>query len=80
MNEFRKVGVSGGLDVKGLKGSLIKGSLKVLGKLIKGFLFGINSGIRHLVVPYFEEINSLTLTHLVQGGYDFDLRWNRVWN
>ena len=62
LNEFSKVRVGSGFDVEG-----VEGSLEVFGEFIEGFLFGINGGIGHLVIPHFWEVNASTLTHPVQG-------------
>ena len=68
LGEFSEVGAGGGFDVEG-----VEGGFKVFSKFIKGFFFGINGGIGHSVVPHLREVNASTLTHLVQGSYDFDL-------
>ena len=68
LGEFSKVGVSSGFDVKG-----IESGFKVFGKLIEGLFFGINGGVGHSVIPHFREVNTSTLTHLVQGSHDFNL-------
>ena len=67
LGEFSKVEVSSGFDVKG-----VEGGFEVFGKFIKGLFFGINGGIGHSVIPHFGEVNTSTLTHLVQGSHDFN--------
>ena len=68
MGEFSKVGASGGFDVEG-----IEGGFKVFGEFVEGLFFGIDGGIGHSVIPHFGEVNTSTLTHLVQGSHDFNL-------
>ena len=68
LGEFSEIGAGGSFDVEG-----VEGGFKVFGKFIKGLFFGINGGIGHSIVPHFGEVDTSTLTHLVQGSYDFDL-------
>ena len=68
LGKFSKIGASGGFDVKG-----VEGGFKVFGKFIQGLFFGVNGGIGHSVIPHFGEVDTSTLTHLVQGSHDFDL-------
>ena len=68
MGKFSEVGAGGGFDVEG-----VEGDLKVFGKFIKGLFFGVNGGVGHSVIPHFGEVNTSTLTHLVQGSHDFNL-------
>ena len=59
--------MGGGFDVEG-----IEGGFKVFGEFIEGFFFGVNGSIGHSVIPHLREVNASTLTHLVQGSYDFN--------
>ena len=68
LGEFSKVGASGGFDVEG-----IESGFKVFSKFIKGLFFGIDGGVGHLVIAHFGEVDTSTLTHLVQGSHDFNL-------
>ena len=68
LGEFSEVGVGSSFDVEG-----VEGGFKVFSEFIKGLFFGINGGIRHLVIPHFREVNASTLTHLIQGSHDLDL-------
>ena len=68
LGKFSEVGVGGSFDVEG-----IEGGFKVFGEFVEGLFFGINSGIGHSVIPHFGEVDTSTLTHLVQGSHDFDL-------
>ena len=53
LDKFSKVGMSGGFDIEG-----IGGGFKVLSELVKDLFFGVNGGIRHLVIPHFQEIDA----------------------
>ena len=68
MSKFSKVGASSGFDVEG-----IESDFKVFSELIEGLFFGINGGIGHSVIPHFREVDTSTLTYLVQGSHDFNL-------
>ena len=68
LGEFSEVGVGGGFDVEG-----VEGGFKVFGEFIEGLFFGINGSIGHSVIPHFGEVDTSTLTHLVQGSHDFNL-------
>ena len=59
--------MDGGFDVEG-----VESGFEVFSKFIKGLFFGINGGIGHSVIPHLREVNTSTLTHLVQGSHDFD--------
>ena len=60
--------MSGGFDVKG-----IESGFKVFGKFIEGLFFGINGSVGHFVISHFREVDTSTLTHLVQGSHNFNL-------
>ena len=60
--------MSGGFDVEG-----VEGDLEVFGKFIKGLFFGVNGGVGHSVISHFGEVDTSSLTHLVQGSHDFNL-------
>ena len=68
LGEFSEVGAGGGFDVKG-----VEGGFKVFSEFIKGLFFGIDGSIGHSIIPHFGEVDTSTLTHLVQGSHDFDL-------
>ena len=68
LGEFSEVGVGSSFDVEG-----VEGGFKVFSEFIEGLFFGINGGIGHSIIPHFREVNTSTLTHLVQGSHDFDL-------
>ena len=68
MGEFSEVGAGGSFDVEG-----VEGGFKVFSKFVEGLFFGIDGGIGHSIIPHFGEVDTPTLTHLVQGSHDFDL-------
>ena len=67
LGKFSEVGAGGSFNVKG-----VEGGFKVFSEFIEGLFFGINGGIGHSIIPHFREVNASTLTHLVQGSYDFN--------
>ena len=68
LGEFSEVGVGSSFDIEG-----VEGGFKVFSEFIKGLFFGIDGGIGHSIIPHLGEVNTSTLTHLVQGSHDFDL-------
>ena len=58
LNKFSEVRVGSGFDVEG-----IEGGLEVFSEFIEGFLFGVNGGIRHFVIPHFQEVNASVISH-----------------
>ena len=68
LGEFSEVGVGSSFDVEG-----VEGGFKVFGEFIEGLFFDIDGSVGHSIIPYFGEVNTSTLTHLVQDSHDFDL-------